>query len=58
MNELIQWYEDRYDPDELVDVLDISVSDLVRKFYERAYEHKLLEQNGAGEEEPSEQEGL
>ena len=50
MNELIQWYEDRYDPDELVDVLDISVADIVRKFYERAYEHKLLDQDG-GEEE-------
>ncbi len=57
MNEIIQWFEDRYDPDELVDLLEISTAELVRKFYDRAKDYKLDEQGG-GEEEEAFEEGL
>jgi len=58
-NELIFWFEDRYDPDELVDLLGLTVEDIVRKFYERAEEFKLAEQNGCeGEEEAALEERL
>ena len=55
MNELILWFEDRYDPDEIVDLLDISTSELIRKFHERAQEFKLADQDGGEEEDTLEE---
>ncbi len=57
MDELILWFEDRYDPDEVVDLLGITTSELVRKFYERAEDYKLAGQ-GYSEEEDTFEEGL
>lgn len=39
MDDLIEWYENTYDPDEIVDILDLSVEDLVRAFLTKAEEH-------------------
>ena len=41
MEELIEWMQDRHDPDEVVDILGITVEDLVYAFPERAREYKL-----------------
>lgn len=49
------WFEDRYDPDEVVDLLGITTSELVRKFYERAEEYKLADQDGGEEEDTLEE---
>lgn len=53
--ELLYWFEDRFDPDELVDELNITVEDLVSNFYERAKDYKL---SCESEEAEAEQEGL
>ncbi len=55
MNELIEWFEDRFDPDEIPDVLDLTMEDLIRGFEDRAREYQL---HCEGEETTPEQEGL
>lgn len=55
MDELVNWFEDRYDPDELADVLGLTVEDIIRKFHERAEDYQL---SCEGEEEDTKQEGF
>ena len=55
MNELIEWFEDRYDPDTLVDVLGLTTEDIVRAFEDKAREYQLSSES---EEEAAFEEGL
>jgi len=41
MDELLEWFGDKHDADEVVDILGITVEELVYAFPERAREYKL-----------------
>lgn len=47
---LVDWFEDRLDPDEMVDVLGISVEELVHAFKERASEYRKSVEEEAEED--------
>ena len=40
MNDLIIWFENHYDPDEVVAVLGITTEELIRAFPERAEDYQ------------------
>lgn len=47
---MIEWFEDNYDPDELVDVLGITVEEIVNAFQEKAERHYELSREGEEED--------
>lgn len=50
---IVEWYQDRYDPDEVVDLLGITVEELVNAFEEKA--HDFYDEYNDEEEEEDEQ---
>lgn len=55
MDDLIEWFEDRHDVDTIVDILGITVEELIYAFPERAGEYQLYCESS---EEPALKEGF